>query len=113
MEENTNIDVVEKIEENYLRTFEYAKAQVNVLDEIPQSYSHQRNPKLDQTRYITETWDHESVDSEMVRLLSRVCAFYEEGHVIMDCPFVPFHIRACIVKHVELQNVAGTLMDQP
>jgi len=31
----------------------------------------------------------------------------------MDCPFVPFHIKACIVKHVELQNVARALMDQP
>jgi hypothetical protein len=31
----------------------------------------------------------------------------------MDCPFVPFHIRINIVKHVELQNVAGTLLDQP
>jgi hypothetical protein len=31
----------------------------------------------------------------------------------MDCPFVPFHIKASIVKHVELQNVAKTLMDQP
>jgi hypothetical protein len=31
----------------------------------------------------------------------------------MDCPFVPFHIRACIVRHVELQNMARTLMDQP
>jgi len=30
----------------------------------------------------------------------------------MDCPFVPSHIRANIVKHVELQNVAGALMDQ-
>jgi hypothetical protein len=30
----------------------------------------------------------------------------------MDCPFVPFHIRASIVKHVELQNVAKALMDQ-
>ncbi len=54
------------------------------------------------------------VDLKMVRLLSRVCAFYEEeGHVIMDCPFVPFHIRACIARHVELQNLVGTLMDQP
>ncbi len=35
MDENTNIDVVEEIEENYLQSFEYAKAQVNVLDEIP------------------------------------------------------------------------------
>jgi hypothetical protein len=43
----------------------------------------------------------------MVRLLSRVCAFYE-GHVIMDCFFVPFQIRVGIVKHVELHNVAGT-----
>jgi hypothetical protein len=50
----------------------------------------------------------------MIRLLSRVCAFCEkEGHVIMDCPFVPFHIRASIVRHVELQNVAGALTDQP
>jgi hypothetical protein len=31
----------------------------------------------------------------------------------MDCPFVPFHIRAYITRHVELQNVAWTLMDQP
>ncbi len=31
----------------------------------------------------------------------------------MDCPFVPFHIKASIVKHKELQNVARKLMDQP
>jgi hypothetical protein len=54
------------------------------------------------------------MDLETINLLSRVCAFCEEeGHVIMDCPFVPFHIRACIDSHLELQNVAGTLMDQP
>jgi hypothetical protein len=54
------------------------------------------------------------MDLEMVTLLSKVCAFCEkEGRVIMDCPFVPFHIRACIVRHVELQNMAQTLMDQP
>jgi hypothetical protein len=47
----------------------------------------------------------------MVRLLSRVCVFYEEGHAIMDCPFVHFHIRASIARHVELKNVVGTLMD--
>jgi hypothetical protein len=53
--------------------------------------------------YIIETWDHEFVDSEMVALLSKVCAFYkEEGHAIMDCPFVPFHIKVGIAKHVEL-----------
>jgi hypothetical protein len=49
----------------------------------------------------------------MIKLLSKVCAFCEEGHAIMDCPFVPFHIKACIVRHMELQNVVGTLMDQP
>jgi hypothetical protein len=59
-------------------------------------------------------WDHEYVDSEMNRLLSRVYAFYEEErHVIMDYPFVPFHIRATIARHVELQNVAKMLIDQP
>jgi hypothetical protein len=80
---------------------------VNVLDEVPKSYSHQGNPELDQTKYIIETRDHEYVDSEMVRLLLRVHAFYEEErHVIMDCPFVPFHIKANIVRHVELHNVA-------
>jgi len=68
---------------------------------------------LDQTRHIAETQEHESVDLEMIRLLSRVCAFCQEGHVIMDCPFVPFHIRVSIVMHVELQNVVGTLIDQP
>jgi len=50
----------------------------------------------------------------MNRLLSKVCAFCEEErHAIMDCPFVPFHIKACIAKHVELQNVVRALMDQP
>jgi len=29
----------------------------------------------------------------------------------MDYPFVPFHIKASIAKHVELQDVARTLMD--
>jgi hypothetical protein len=53
------------------------------------------------------------VDLEVTKLFSRMCAFCkEEGHVIMDCPFVPFHIKASIAKHVELQNVVGTLMDQ-
>ncbi len=37
------------------------------------------------------------------QLFSKVCAFYEgEGHAIMDCPFVHFHIRAHIARHVEL-----------
>jgi hypothetical protein len=82
---------------------------VNALDEVPKSYSHQGNLKLDQTRHIVETWDHEFVDSEMIKLLSKVCAFCEkEGHAIMDYPFVPFHIRMGITRHVELQNVAGT-----
>ncbi len=53
------------------------------------------------------------MDSEMVKLISKVCTFCEEkGHAIMDYPFVFFHIRTCIVKHVELQNVARTSMDQ-
>ncbi len=113
VEENTNIDVVEETEENYLRSFEYVKAQVNVLDEVPQSYSHQGNLELDQTKYTIETWD-QYVDLEVVKLLSKVFAFYEEeGHVIMECPFVPFHIRTNIARHVKLQNVAKTLMDQP
>ncbi len=30
----------------------------------------------------------------------------------MDCPLL-FHIRTRIVKHMELQNVARTLMDHP
>jgi hypothetical protein len=47
------------------------------------------------------------MDSEVARLLSKVCAFYEEGHVIMDCHFVPFHIKEGIVKHVAI-----TSMDQ-
>jgi hypothetical protein len=67
---------------------------------------------LDKTRYTTETRDHEFVDSEVVRLLLKVYTFCEEGHAIMDCPIVPFHIRACIVRHVELQNLAGSLVDQ-
>jgi hypothetical protein len=114
VDENTNVYVFEETKENYPRSFEYVEAQVNALDEVPQSNSHQGNPKLDQTRYIAKTRDHESMDSEMIKLLSRVCVFCEEeGHAIMDCPFVPFHIKISIVRHVELQNVTGTLMDQP
>ncbi len=76
---------------------------MNALDEVPQSYSHQGNPELDQITHIAETWDHEFVDSKMIRLLKKVCAFCEEeGHVIMDCFFVPFHIKAGIARHVEL-----------
>jgi hypothetical protein len=74
---------------------------VNVLDEVLQSYSYKGNPELDQTRHATKTWNHEFVNSEMIRLLSKVCAFCE-GHAIMDCPFVPFHIKTSIVRHVEL-----------
>ncbi len=85
-----------------------------MLDEVPQSYSHQGNLELDQIRYTTKTQDHEYMDSKMVRLLSKVYAFYgEEGHEIMDCSFVPFHIKTNIIRHVELKNVAGTLMYQP
>jgi hypothetical protein len=39
----------------------------------------------------------------MIKLLSRVSTFCEEkGHVIMDCLFMPFHIKSGIAKHVEL-----------
>jgi hypothetical protein len=31
----------------------------------------------------------------------------------MDCPIMPFHIRVGSVRHVELQNVVGTLINQP
>jgi len=102
VEDHTNIDVVEETKKSYLQSSEYANAQVNVLDEVPYSYSHQGNLKLDQTRYIAKTRDHEYVDLKMVRLLSRVYVFYEKGHAIMDCPFVEFHIRTCIARHVEL-----------
>ncbi len=85
---------------------------MNVLDEVPQSYLHQRNPKLDQTRYIAQTHDHEFVDLEVAKLLSRVYAFCEERHAITDCPFMPFHIKTSIARHVELQNMARALMDQ-
>ncbi len=79
-----------------------------MLDEVTQSYQHQGNLKLDQIKHTTETHDHEFVDSKIVRLLSRDYAFCEEeGHVIMDYPFVPFHIKIGIARHVELQNVVG------
>jgi hypothetical protein len=43
------------------------------------------------------------MDSKVAKLLSKVYAFCEEdGYVIMDRPFVPFHIRIGIVRHVEL-----------
>ncbi len=113
MEKNTNINVFEEFKENYLRPSKYAKAQVNVLDEVSQSYSHQGKLELDQTKYTIELRDHEFENSEVAELFSRVCAFCEEEkRIIMDCPFVPFHIRANIARHVELQNVTIALMDQ-
>jgi hypothetical protein len=43
------------------------------------------------------------MDSKVIILLLKVYAFCEEeGQEIMDCTFVPFHIRARIVRHVEL-----------
>ncbi len=54
------------------------------------------------------------MDLEVTILLSKICALCEEeGHVVMDCPFVPFHINVSITWHVELQNVVVALMDQP
>jgi hypothetical protein len=53
------------------------------------------------------------MDSKVIKLFSRVYTFYEkERHTIMDCPFMPFHIKVGIVRHVELQNVVKALMDQ-
>jgi hypothetical protein len=48
-----------------------------------------------------------------IKLLSRVYAFCEEeGHAIMNFPFMYFHIRVGIARHVELWNVIGALMGQ-
>jgi hypothetical protein len=52
VDENTNVNEFKEAEENYPRSYEYAKAYVNALDEISQSYSYQGNPKLDQTKHI-------------------------------------------------------------
>jgi hypothetical protein len=35
VDKNTNVGVFKEIEENYPRSFEYVKAQVNTLDEVP------------------------------------------------------------------------------
>jgi hypothetical protein len=84
------------------KSSEYAKAEVNVLDEVPQSYSHQGNLELDQTRYIAKTRDHEYVDLEITSYFQKYVHFCEEGHAIMDCPFMPFHIKLGIIIYVEL-----------
>jgi hypothetical protein len=35
----------------------------------------------------------------MIKLLSKVCGFCEEqGHVIMDCPFVPFTSKQVLLS---------------
>jgi hypothetical protein len=47
VEKYTNINVLKETKENYEKPSEYVEAHVNVLDEIPQSYSHQRNLELD------------------------------------------------------------------
>jgi hypothetical protein len=33
----------------------------------------------------------------------------EEGHAIMDCVFVPFHIKAGITKHVEFTECGWSI----
>jgi hypothetical protein len=74
----------------------------------------QGNLECDQTKHTTETQDHKSMNSKMIKLLSKVCELCEEKkHAIMDCLSVPFHIITCISRHVELQNVAQALIDQP
>jgi len=55
VEDNTNINMLEETKEDYLQSSKYAKGQMNVLDEVPQSYSHQGNLELDQTRHTTKT----------------------------------------------------------
>jgi hypothetical protein len=83
---------------------------MNVLDEIPQSYSHQENLELDQTKYIIKTRDHEygfagsQITFKSLGILWRrtcnyglsFCAFFTSEQVLLD---------------VELQNVVGALMD--
>jgi hypothetical protein len=44
VEENTNIDVIKEIEDNYIQSYKYEEARANVLDEILKSYPHQGNP---------------------------------------------------------------------
>jgi hypothetical protein len=39
VEENTNINVVVETKENYPQLSKYAKAKLNVLDEVPQSFT--------------------------------------------------------------------------
>jgi hypothetical protein len=51
------------------------------------------------------------MDLEVVRLLSRVRAFYEEEHqlwILLLCLFTSKHV----LLDMELQNVAKKLMDQ-
>jgi hypothetical protein len=35
VDENTNVDVFEETKENYPRSSEYVKVEVNVLDDVP------------------------------------------------------------------------------
>jgi len=64
--------------------------------------------------YHTHNQGSRIMDSKVAILLLRIYAFYEEErHAIMGYPFVPFHIRSNIATHVELQNVAITLIHQP
>jgi len=56
VDENTNVDVFENmrnITQDHLNMQSF-KVQVNVLDEVPQSYPYQRNPELDQIRHTTK-----------------------------------------------------------
>ncbi len=75
MEENTNIDVLGETKENYLRPYKYVwmccmKYHDHIHIKEIQSW-------IKQSRQA-ETKDHESIDSEVAILLSKVCAFCEE-----------------------------------
>ncbi len=43
---------------------------------------------------------------------SKVYAFCEEeGHVIMDCPFMPFHIKTSIIKQKPKIHVVQNILE--
>jgi predicted Zn-ribbon and HTH transcriptional regulator len=88
MEDNYDPSILEWVNANYLRTFIYNDAHVNVLKEaLPSQKDHRskgierkiRNPKCKKYNYEDST--------RLVKKKSKNCAFYRvKGRVITKCP---------------------------
>jgi hypothetical protein len=104
--------VFEETGKNYPRSFEYAKAQVARWSTTIILLSKESRVGSNNA-YNQNTWSWICGFGDDQVIFMGLCIMWGRKNVIMDCPFVPFHIKKTIARHVELQNVVRTLIDQP